>query len=147
MFYVQYGSEYQIEYQNYSANDNFVTVSFIIDGQLPYEIQITKDYNYLVQATNFEELKEQIEQYKALLDAEANNTNNPPSGNTGVQPSEVPRVELFIMSYCPYGLQAQKVFLPVYELLGDKADIEVNFLNYVMHEKKEIDENLKGGNI
>lgn len=46
------------------------------------------------------------------------------------------------MSYCPYGLQAQKMFLPVYDLLKDKANRGVYFVNYIMHEKQEIDENL-----
>ena len=47
------------------------------------------------------------------------------------------------MSYCPYGLQAQKMFLPVYDLLKNKAEMGVYFVNYIMHEKQEIDENLR----
>ncbi len=62
-------------------------------------------------------------------------------------PTEVPKrdkpdVKLFVMSYCPYGLQAQKMFLPVYDLLKGKATMGVYFVDYIMHEKKEIDENL-----
>ncbi len=56
---------------------------------------------------------------------------------------EIPDVKLFVMSYCPYGLQAQKMFLPVYDLLKDKTEMGVYFVNYIMHEKKEIDENLR----
>ena len=55
---------------------------------------------------------------------------------------EIPDVKLFVMSYCPYGLQAQKMYLPVYDLLAGKADMGVYFVNYIMHEKIEIDENL-----
>lgn len=58
-----------------------------------------------------------------------------------VTKSEKPVVELFIMSYCPYGLQMQKAYLPAYQLLKDKADISVKFVSYIMHEKQEIDEN------
>jgi len=67
------------------------------------------------------------------------------SGNpTGeVEKRDKPDVKLFVMSYCPYGLQAQKMFLPVYNLLKDKAEMGVYFVNYIMHEKKEIDENLR----
>lgn len=54
-----------------------------------------------------------------------------------------PNVQLFVMSYCPYGLQAEKMYLPVFNLLKDKADISIHFVSYAMHEKKEIDENLK----
>jgi len=59
----------------------------------------------------------------------------------GVPKSDKPVVDLFIMSYCPYGLQAQKAMLPVMELLGDNAEINIKWVSYVMHGKKEIDEN------
>jgi hypothetical protein len=59
-----------------------------------------------------------------------------------VPKSDNPDVKLFVMSYCPYGLQAQKMYLPVYDLLKDKASMGVYFVDYAMHEKKEIDENL-----
>jgi hypothetical protein len=59
----------------------------------------------------------------------------------GVTKSEVPKVEVFIMSYCPYGLQMQKAVLPVMDLLGDKADITIKWVSYIMHGEKEIDEN------
>lgn len=51
-------------------------------------------------------------------------------------------VKLFVMSYCPYGLQAEKMYLPVYNLLKDKAEMGIYFVNYAMHEKQELDENL-----
>lgn len=57
--------------------------------------------------------------------------------------TDVPDVKLFVMSYCPFGLQMQKAFLPVYDLLKEKADMAVYFVDYIMHEKKEIDENLR----
>lgn len=80
-----------------------------------------------------------------------------PEGHTlaGVQSDEVssatgpaekrdrPDVKLFIMSYCPFGLQVQKAYLPVYDLLKDKADMGVYFVDYIMHEKKEMDENIR----
>ena len=56
---------------------------------------------------------------------------------------EKPDVKLFVMSYCPYGLQAEKMYLPVYNLLKDKADMGIYFVSYVMHGKKELDENLR----
>ena len=60
-----------------------------------------------------------------------------------VTQSDRPDVKLFVMSYCPYGLQAQKMFLPVYDLLKDKVDMGIYFVSYIMHDKPEIDENLR----
>ncbi len=54
----------------------------------------------------------------------------------------VPEVELFIMSHCPYGTQMAKGMLPVAELLGDKIDFQLKFVNYAMHAEKEVDEQL-----
>ena len=62
---------------------------------------------------------------------------------TGVATSDRPTLDVFVMSYCPYGLQMQKALVPVMELLGDKADITVRWVNYIMHDKQEIDENTR----
>lgn len=71
-----------------------------------------------------------------------------PSNNTAQEIAEVPKadkptVEIFVMSYCPYGLQMEKAFLPVMELLKDKADMDIKFVSYAMHGKPEIDENTR----
>lgn len=42
------------------------------------------------------------------------------------------------MSHCPFGAQAEKGMIPVAELLGDKIDFEIKFVNYVMHGEKEV---------
>jgi hypothetical protein len=57
--------------------------------------------------------------------------------------TDKPTVELFVMSYCPYGTQIEKGILPVVDALGAKIDYTMKFVSYAMHEKKEIDENLK----
>lgn len=57
--------------------------------------------------------------------------------------SDKPVVELFVMSYCPYGLQMEKAYLPVWELLKDKADFSLKFVSYAMHGQKELEENTR----
>jgi len=57
--------------------------------------------------------------------------------------SDKPVVELFIMSYCPFGLQMQKAYLPVMELFGQKAEMDIKFVSYAMHDKPEVDENTR----
>lgn len=63
------------------------------------------------------------------------------------QPADVPKadkpkVELFIMSHCPYGTQAEKGILPVAKLLGNKIDFSIKFVDYAMHGDKEVYEEL-----
>ena len=68
-------------------------------------------------------------------------------GDTAAAPVDVkktdkPKVELFVMSYCPYGTQIEKGILPVVKALGDKIDYELKFVDYSMHGDKELKENL-----
>ncbi len=53
-----------------------------------------------------------------------------------------PVADLYIMSYCPYWLQAQKWYLEVISKLSKVADINVKWVPYIMHAQKEADENI-----
>jgi len=57
--------------------------------------------------------------------------------------SNKPLVELFVMSYCPYGTQTEKAILPVLNVLEDKIDFELKFCDYAMHDKTELNEELQ----
>lgn len=57
--------------------------------------------------------------------------------------SDKPVVELFVMSYCPYGTQIEKGILPVVQTLGNKIDFKLKFVSYTMHGDKENQENLR----
>jgi len=74
------------------------------------------------------------------LQPPSNNTQPPP---TSIPKSDRPEAHAFIMSYCPYGLQFLKAYVPVMELLGNKADLKVNFVPYTMHGEKEMLENTR----
>jgi len=76
------------------------------------------------------------------------NTNTQPANQggdvcsqLGVTKSDKPAMYLFIMSHCPGGLQMQKAFLPVMDLLGDKADMRVKWVYYIMHGEKDLKDN------
>jgi len=71
----------------------------------------------------------------------ANIANSAQLATSNVAKSDKPIVELFVMSYCPYGLQMESAYLPVMKLLGKKADIKIKFVSYAMHGAKESDEN------
>lgn len=59
-----------------------------------------------------------------------------------VTKSDKPKVELFVMSECPYGTQIEKGILPVVEALGNKIDFTLKFCDYAMHGEKELKEQL-----
>ncbi len=44
--------------------------------------------------------------------------------------TEKPDVKLFVMSFCPFGNQAEEILMPVVDLLKDKADIELHYIIY-----------------
>jgi len=47
-----------------------------------------------------------------------------------IQKSEKPNVTLFVMSFCPYGQQAETAMWPVLDLLGDKINFELHYVVY-----------------
>ncbi len=61
---------------------------------------------------------------------------------TGITKTDVPVVEAFVMSHCPYGTQMEKGLLPVVEVLGDAIDFEIKFVYYAMHGETEVIEQL-----
>lgn len=57
--------------------------------------------------------------------------------------ADIPHVELFAMSYCPYSLQAEKAILPLKEVFKDKIKIDMHYLHYVLDGDKEKNENIR----
>ena len=121
------GSLYKIELNLSDGKNSQVAESYITsDGEylFPQGIQTGK-FAALKKAAE----KQQNQQEGQKLDK--------------IPKTEKPEVKLFIMSYCPYGLQAMKAAIPAYKLLDGKADMTINFVSYSMHGKKELDENLR----
>src|SRR3989344_198028 len=69
-----------------------------------------------------------------VTEATGDTTNQP---SQQVSKSDKPKVELFVMTYCPYGTQAENGMIPVLNLLGDKIDGKIRFVHYFMHGDKE----------
>ena len=59
-----------------------------------------------------------------------------PQSTEAVQ-SEKSKAELFIMTHCPYGTQAEKGFIPMMELMQNVADLKIRFVHYFMHDPEE----------
>jgi len=54
-----------------------------------------------------------------------------------VTKSDKPEVELFVMTHCPYGTQAEKGFIPVMKAFENVADLKIRFVHYFMHDPEE----------
>jgi hypothetical protein len=52
-------------------------------------------------------------------------------------------VEAFVMSHCPYGTQIEKGLLPVIETLKEDVDFQIKFVDYAMHGRVEIYEQMR----
>jgi protein-disulfide isomerase len=59
---------------------------------------------------------------------------------------EKPEVNLFVMSFCPFGIQAENMMKSVVDLLGTKADIRVRFIANVEGDTVESIRSLHGIN-
>lgn len=106
-----------------------------IGSESPVESYVTKDGRlFFPQAINMEETAAQMEA--------AGSGSKTAETAVEVPKSDKPVVELFVMSYCPYGTQIEKGMLSVLKTLGDKIDFKLQFCDYAMHDKKELDENL-----
>ncbi len=90
----------------------------------------------------------------AQIDAEKAKNSNGSQQATASKQADIPKtdkpvVELFVMSYCPYGTQMEKGILPVLNALKSKIDFTLKFVSYSMHndlasnDRKELDENLR----
>jgi len=85
-----------------------------------------------------------IDKINAEKNAPANNNAATAASQTGTVSvkNDKPKIELFVMSYCPYGTQMEKGLLPVLDTLGDKVDFSIKFNSYSMHGLKELQEEL-----
>ena len=115
--------------------DGFYKIQVDIGGGEPIEYYLSLDGKlFFPQALDIDLINEQL----------ASNSSDSSGGSVATveQKSDKPTVDLFVMSYCPYGLQMERGILPVVEKLGDKIDFKIRFCDYAMHDKPEIEENL-----
>jgi hypothetical protein len=123
----------EAEVSSVERDGNFYLVTLLIqDEEVP--VYVTKDGKYFTSSLIPLEEEEEV-----------NNTDT----NTNTQTQEIPKsekptVELFVMSHCPYGTQAEKGIIPAIELLDDKVDFNLRFVYYAMHPSAgEVEEQIR----
>jgi len=115
--------------KNVEDSGNLYNIKLDIGGR-EYDSYVTKDGKLLFPS---------VVELDAEVEEPATQEEQPPE----VVKSDKPEVQLFVMSHCPYGTQAEKGFIPVVELLGDKIDFDLKYVNYAMHGEKEVKEELR----
>ena len=111
----------QIEYiESSSLGPHLYEVTVSTDEGNEIPVYLTKDGKYFVQLISVigEDDTENIEEEE----------------NTEIVKSDNPTIQLFVMTHCPYGTQAEKGLIPVIKYLGDSADVSINFVHYFMHD-------------
>lgn len=108
----------------YQVNFSMTTAS----GAQDSAFYVTKDGKYLIPG--------ELIDLAVLEEAQATKAKEVPK-------KDKPTVELFVMSYCPYGLQMEKALLEAQKVLGKSADFSVKFVHYILHGEKEATENTR----
>lgn len=116
-----------VEYVSSEDAGNLYQVTVSYQGQ-QIPVFITKDGNYFIQGAT-------------PITAQATNQQTQETPQN-VPKSDKPKVSAYIFSYCPYGLQFEKALIPVYNLLKDKADINIVAIG-AMHGEFEKTESLR----
>jgi len=113
-----------VEYVSHESIGNLYEVLVSYNGeQIP--VYVTKDGGYLIQG---------------VVPLTGNVVDKEETQEVEVPKSDKPKVELFIWSYCPYGVQAQGPLAEVALLLNGKADFEA-VLYYDGHGEYETQQN------
>jgi protein-disulfide isomerase len=98
-------------------------------------VYITKDGNYLF-------LSNPLKTSEKIIREEESQT----TGEFDAPDNEKPDVELYVMSFCPYGVQAENAMKPVVDLLKDKANFKIRFIANVGGNTTESVSSLHGMN-
>ena len=121
------GSEILIDQEFDITNTKDVGSVYSFEISLPnqgvFTSYITKNGQFIFPSGyDAEEFKQKVSTEKtALGDSDDSNSEEMPK-------SSQPTVQLFLMSFCPYGNQAEEIMMPVIDLLGDKVNISPQYI-------------------
>lgn len=123
------------EIKDIATDGSLYKLTVIVDKQ-EIPVFVTRDGKKLIQAQTVIELD------KAPADDAAAKQAQAPEKTEAENKTDVPVVDLFVMSYCPYGLQMERGVLPAVEALGGKIKFNLKFVDYTLHGQKEVTENV-----
>ena len=127
------------ELKSVSENAGLYNMKLVVNGK-EIDSYVTKDGKlFFPQAINVEEVS-------ALATTGA----EPEAPAQAAVKSDKPKVDLYVMSFCPYGNKAEETMYPVYKLLKDKVEWNVHYIVGVsgttvnsLHGQPEADQNMR----
>ncbi len=127
------------ELTSVSENAGLYNMKLMVNGK-EIDSYVTKDGKlFFPQAINVEEVS-----------ALAGTTGEPEAPAQAAVKSDKPKVELYVMSFCPFGNKAEETMYPVYKLLKDKVEWNVHYIVSVsgtsvnsLHGQPEADQNMR----
>ncbi|MBU0585915.1 DsbA family protein [Candidatus Micrarchaeota archaeon] len=136
-YFSLYGQDITFTSYKITEMGSYKVINFSSGLGQDFPVYVSNDLNYM-----YGNIMTLDEFQQNLVDIEAQLSN--PTQPTEVPKSDKPVVELFVMSYCPYGVQAEEAIIPVQELLNDSVDFNIRFVSYAMHPSAgEVEENLR----
>jgi len=135
----------EVSIENLTEENGLYKFAVLVNGNLAALSYATKDGEVL-----FPQALE-VEKVKAAAAEAAKNPAANGAASTEVTKSDKPVVQLFVMSQCPYGVQAENSMKPVLDALKDKISFELRFIANAdgkggfssLHGQAEVDEDLR----
>ena len=119
-----------------SETSGLYEVTVLLQGQ-EMPVYLTKNGENLIPPTG-------------LISLTAPEITDTPQTAEEIPQSDKPVVELYLMSFCPYGNRAENTMQPVYDLLKDYIDFKVHYIVSVsgtsvssLHGQPEVDQNIR----
>lgn len=113
-------SGYTAEFSSIRESNGLYLINILINGKED-SVYITKDGNYAI---------------TGLIPLSSNTDTDSQTQTQDIPKTEKPSVELYVFTYCPYGLQMEKAMIPVVKLLKDKIDFKIRQIG-AMHGEAE----------
>lgn len=130
----------EAEFSSVNLTYDRYLIEFTVDGQT-YNAFVSKDGRYFI--TGVFDMDE-------VTVPTTNNNNGNQQTAFDAPDTEEPKVELFLMSFCPYGQQAENAMIPVVEAMGDDITVEPHFIVSIsgdqvsaLHGANEANENMR----
>jgi len=131
----------EVELLESGAESGMVKMNILVNGG-PMDVFVTPDG--ILMFTQAIDMTAPVPQRP-----EAQQQQQPPQP-ADIPKTDTPTVDLYVMSFCPFGNQAEDIMYPVYELLKDFADINVRYIVSLaggeirsLHGQPETDQNIR----